>query len=197
MKTIALPLAALVITGCHTIHDGVRILDPPRPVETSNPPTRESGPPVLAVKTPPQVVDEPVEPTVPPVIKTRAQILAEANDQLLDVFFAYDRSELSVEALSALERDAQLIAPLLADVPGLRLVIEGHCDERGSAEYNLALGDRRASRVADALRSLGLAAAAVETVTYGKERPQCDEPDESCWRRNRRAHLVLAPLPTP
>ena len=73
--------------------------------------------------------------------------------------------------------------------------IEGHCDERGSAEYNLALGDSRASRVTGMLRNFGLGAAKLHTISYGRENPQCTEqctePAESCWRRNRRAHLVV------
>jgi peptidoglycan-associated lipoprotein len=68
-------------------------------------------------------------------------------------------------------------------------VVEGHCDERGSAEYNLGLGDRRATSAKDFLVQLGVPADKLKTISYGKERPQCTENDESCWQKNRRAHF--------
>ena len=70
--------------------------------------------------------------------------------------------------------------------------MEGHCDERGSTEYNLALGDRRAQAAKDFLVSLGIAADRMQTVSYGKERPFCMDHNEACWQQNRRAHFVLA-----
>jgi len=69
------------------------------------------------------------------------------------------------------------------------VIVEGHCDERGSAEYNLALGDRRATAAKDFLVQLGVPADRLKTISYGKERPQCTEENEQCWQRNRRAHL--------
>jgi peptidoglycan-associated lipoprotein len=110
---------------------------------------------------------------------------------LQDVYFAYDRSELSEAALAALRQDAKVICATLNDFPDLKFIIEGHCDERGSAEYNLALGDRRAHRAEDVLREYGVPAAAVEIVSYGKESPQCVEATESCWQKNRRAHISV------
>jgi peptidoglycan-associated lipoprotein len=73
----------------------------------------------------------------------------------------------------------------------MQILIEGHCDERGTNEYNLALGERRANAAKDYLASLGVDAARVKTVSYGKERPVCTEATESCWAKNRRAHLVI------
>jgi peptidoglycan-associated lipoprotein len=72
------------------------------------------------------------------------------------------------------------------------VTIEGHCDERGSTEYNLALGDRRAQATKDFLASLGVAADRMNTVSYGKERPICSDHNEDCWQRNRRGHFVRA-----
>ncbi|HJZ96001.1 MAG TPA: OmpA family protein, partial [Candidatus Solibacter sp.] len=106
-------------------------------------------------------------------------------------FFAYDRSELSLEALAALRKDAGLLCAILADFPGVRIVLEGHCDERGSAEYNVALGDRRARRANEVLREFGVPDSAVEIVSYGKEAPQCVEATEECRQKNRRAHLSV------
>jgi peptidoglycan-associated lipoprotein len=117
--------------------------------------------------------------------------LAEVNGQLQDVFFTYDRSEIMPDGLTALRRDVDFLLPLLSEFPQVKLVVEGHCDERGSAEYNLGLGDHRAAHVAGVLREFGVLPDRIEIISYGKEAPQCIEPAESCWRRNRRAHLVL------
>ena len=79
---------------------------------------------------------------------------------------------------------------MLARFPTVRITVEGHCDERGSAEYNFALGDQRARRAADFLRELGVPEGNLRIVSYGREAPQCTDPVESCWRLNRRAHFV-------
>jgi len=113
------------------------------------------------------------------------------NAKLADVLFDYDRFDLTDGAQSALRADAKLLAVMLSDFPQAKVIVEGHCDERGSAEYNLALGDRRASRASQALQELGIPAAALQTISYGKEKPQCMEPNEQCWRRNRRAHFLV------
>jgi peptidoglycan-associated lipoprotein len=115
------------------------------------------------------------------------------ND-LFDAFFAYDRADLSETALSSLQQDARTLAAYLAEFPTVKIIVEGHCDERGSDEYNLALGDSRAARAASLLRDLGLPAPQIETLSYGKERPQCTEQTEECWQKNRRAHITLTPL---
>jgi peptidoglycan-associated lipoprotein len=113
------------------------------------------------------------------------------NGQLEDAFFAYDRFDLAPEALAALRRDAGLLRAILSDFPTLRISVEGHCDERGSAEYNLGLGDLRAVRAVDFLQQLGVPLANLAPVSYGKNAPQCVEESEACWSRNRRAHLVV------
>jgi ribosomal protein S27AE len=105
----------------------------------------------------------------------RAGRIIVTNGRLVDIYFDYDRSELRSDALSALRENATLLAPILKEFPGIAIWIEGHCDERGSAEYNLGLGDGRARRVAEALGSLGLATANAHTLSYGREQPQCTE----------------------
>jgi len=117
------------------------------------------------------------------------------NAQLQDIYFAYDRFALTPETLDALRRNAGLLRDILAEFPPVRIVVEGHCDERGSAEYNLALGDRRAASAADALAEFGLPLSRIRTVSYGKEVPQCSESAESCWRLNRRAHFAVSSAP--
>jgi peptidoglycan-associated lipoprotein len=110
------------------------------------------------------------------------------QDLLGDVYFEYDRAELSAETRDRLARNARF----LNEYPQFRLTIEGHCDERGTSEYNLALGERRAAAVRQYLSSLGISADRLTTISYGKEKPVCTDEDETCWRLNRRAHHVVA-----
>ena len=124
-------------------------------------------------------------------IVSMSQAISTVNGQLEDVYFAYDQFELTSQASAALQRDAQLLHEILQEFPQLQVIVEGHCDERGSAEYNIGLGDRRAARIIAALGQLGLPAGNFSLVSYGKETPQCTESNESCWSRNRRAHFVV------
>ena len=91
------------------------------------------------------------------------------------------------DAKAAVQKDADWLKRWTST----KVMIEGHCDERGTAEYNLALGERRAQAVRDYLVSLGVAAARVQTVSKGKEQPFCDDKNESCWQQNRRGHFVI------
>jgi peptidoglycan-associated lipoprotein len=120
-----------------------------------------------------------------------SEAVSAVNGQLEDVFFAYDQFELTTQAAASLQRDAQLLHEILQEFPQLQVTVEGHCDERGSAEYNIGLGDRRAKRIIAALGQVGLPAGNFSPVSYGKEAPQCTEGNESCWSRNRRAHFVV------
>ena len=106
-----------------------------------------------------------------------------------DAFFDYDQSEIRGDSQSVLTHDAAALKAILTAFPNAAIVVEGHCDERGSAEYNLGLGDRRASSAKDFLVQLGVPADRLHTISYGKERPQCTESDEACWQKNRRVHF--------
>ena len=116
--------------------------------------------------------------------KTEADKLAEVGNT---VYFDFDSSELSENAQMTLNRQAAF----LNVNPTLVIVVEGHADERGTREYNLALGDRRATAVRDYLLAKGLNSARVRTVSYGKERPAVAGSDEAAWAKNRRAATVL------
>jgi peptidoglycan-associated lipoprotein len=105
--------------------------------------------------------------------------------EVRDAYFDLDKADLRPDAREALTKSADF----LRNYPQLKVTIEGHCDERGSTEYNLALGDRRASAVKQFLVSLGIAATRLNTVSFGKEKPACMESNEECWQKNRRAHL--------
>lgn len=113
------------------------------------------------------------------------------DDQLFaqnitDVYFDYDKADLRPDGQQMLARAAQMIKQ-----KGWRVQIEGNCDERGSTEYNLALGERRADSAKQALIQGGVSADSIKTISYGKEKPQCTESNEDCWQKNRRDHFTL------
>ena len=103
------------------------------------------------------------------------------------MYFDLDKSEIRADGRTALQKNSDCLKKWTSAV----LAIEGHCDSRGSAEYNLALGSRRATAVKDYLVSLGVPAARVTIVSKGKEQPFCNEENESCWEQNRRGHFVI------
>jgi peptidoglycan-associated lipoprotein len=112
----------------------------------------------------------------------------EAIPVLEDVFFAFDKADLSSEAKRKLENNARQ----LKDAKSVSITIEGHCDERGTSAYTLALGERRAKAAAGFLRSLGVSTSRVKTVSYGEEKPFASGSNEAAWAKNRRAHFVIA-----
>lgn len=114
---------------------------------------------------------------------TEAQMFAQ---NVQDVFFDYDSYDITPQYQQVLQADARF----LQQHPNVRFTIEGHCDERGSTEYNLALGDNRANATKQALVGLGISADRMKTISYGKEKPFCTEATESCWAQNRRGHFV-------
>jgi peptidoglycan-associated lipoprotein len=176
-------MSLLAAVGCHKNAPPVVRPTPPPPAPTTTPATRPPAPP------------EPVaEPTIVPPEPVREDAIASAslddlnrNSPLKPVFFALDSDELTTEAQKALADDAAL----LKRYSTWAVTIEGHCDERGTAEYNLALGERRAVAARAYLVSLGVPADRLRTVSYGKEFPFDPGHDESAWAKNRRAHFVV------
>ncbi|HWX92535.1 MAG TPA: peptidoglycan-associated lipoprotein Pal [Terriglobales bacterium] len=128
-------------------------------------------------------VNAPPPPPPPPPSATEEELFAQ---HVKDVYFDYDTDAIRPDQQSSVQGDAQF----LGQHPNIQFTVEGHCDERGSTEYNLALGDRRASAVKNALIQAGVAAGRVKTISYGKEKPFCTESNESCWQQNRRGHFV-------
>ena len=127
--------------------------------------------------------------------RTPPQVIATLNDRLAkmeDALFDYDKATIRADATTALRDDVGVIRDILAAYPNQKLIIEGHADERGSEEYNLALGDRRAQSVKDFLSSMGIPTGQLTLISYGKERPVCSDENEACWQRNRRAHVTAA-----
>jgi len=136
----------------------------------------------VAVTTPP--------PPPPPAPKARISLSERMARDIQDVYFDYDKSEVREDARATLQRNADAMKAILNDYPSAVVTVEGHCDERGSAEYNLGLGDRRATSVREFLTQIGVPAERIKPVSYGKERPACTEATESCYQKNRRAHFA-------
>src|SRR5207245_10564797 len=125
----------------------------------------------------------------PPVAAATPQPTLEElfTKEVRDAFFDYDKANIRDDARSALSKTAEF----LRSYPQVAIVIEGHCDERGSTEYNVALGDRRSDAAKDFLTGQGVASERIQTVSYGKELPICTQSNEDCWQQNRRAHFRM------
>ena len=128
-------------------------------------------------------------PPAPAAPSAQSQIQDILAHQVQDIHFDYDKSDVRAQDQSILQGDATALKQIFSLDPNFIVTIEGHCDERGSAEYNLALGDRRAAATRDALAALGAPVDKLKTISYGKERPLCTDASEECYARNRRAHF--------
>jgi peptidoglycan-associated lipoprotein len=184
MIWMVVPVLLTVLYGCPK----KKPVTPPQDLDVETQPvTPTTPPPQDVVETPPPVVEDTVE---DPLMSADLQVV---NDELRrrgfspDVYFNLDESTLSDESRERLARNAEL----LRAQPQFMLTVEGHADERGTNEYNLALGERRANAVRDYLTSLGVDGGRMRTLSYGEERPVCTTSEESCWSQNRRGHLVI------
>ena len=145
----------------------------------------QSSPQPAAPPPAPRVETTPA-PAAAPTPSSAPMPAVQATD-FRDFYFAYDQSNLDDRARTALDADAKL----LRDHLELKITIEGHCDERGTVEYNLSLGERRASAARDYLFAAGASATQVQTISYGKERPFCTDSNDTCWAKNRCGHIIL------
>ena len=186
---VALAAVCLLTAACAK---KVAVAPPPPPPPAATPAAEtpmRAAPPAPPART--AATEAPAAAPAPryPNAATRARI-----DQLLakieDAYFDYDKAALRPDALKTLQADSTELRDILKDYPDYKLTIEGHCDERGSAEYNIALGDKRAEAAKDYLVQVGIPSAQLNLISYGKERPVCEEHDEACWQRNRRIHIV-------
>ncbi|MYI80838.1 MAG: OmpA family protein [Holophagales bacterium] len=158
------------------------------------PPPPPPPPPPAAEPPPPEPVPPPPEPpVVPEYVSPWSEDIVEANEEvhekglLGDVYFEFDKATLTDATRSQLGKNADFLKS--QDGEDFVITIEGHCDERGTNDYNLALGDRRANSARDYLTSLGISGDRLKTISYGEERPQCEESNEDCWQLNRRAYF--------
>ncbi len=190
-RIVLIPLTALLLaSGCTgkkpPLTQPTTQVPAPTPFPGADQPTNPNATSLERPPAPPPVPDSSAAVTSDPLAgKTPEEI--NSNSPLKPVFFAFDSDELDDDARAALTENAQV----LKKYPGWVIAIEGHCDERGTAEYNLALGDRRALAARNYLLSLGIAAARVRTVSYGKEFPFDPGHAEASWAKNRRAQFMV------
>lgn len=168
---------------------------PKEEVRVAEPPVAEPAPAPAPEAAPPTVSEAPAAqpaPEAPPPAPQVAEQPAAAAPaatlaDLADVFFDYDKFSLRMEASPILDTNARL----LKGENDWKLIIAGHCDERGTSAYNLVLGERRAQTVKKYLEDLGLPASQMQVTSYGKEKPFCSDHSQECWQQNRRAHFSL------
>lgn len=188
-RGVFLIAVAAVSIGAGCAKKKVATVTPATPQQTAAP---QSTPPAAQPRQEATVRPAPPAPTVRPATPdaaTRARI-----DQLLarieDAYFDYDKHTLRADAIETLRKDSTELRDILKDYPDYKLTIEGHADERGSAEYNMALGQARAEAAKAYLVQVGIPAQQLGIVSYGKEKPACQEQTESCYQKNRRIHIV-------
>ena len=180
MKKALLVLAALALVSTLPAC-GKKKLAPPPPPEPVAP---EAPPPA-----PPPPPQQQLEPQVDEYARLKAMTADEIDKLGLlgTVYFDFDRADVREADRAVLSQNAEL----LKKYDFLRVTVEGHCDERGTVEYNLALGERRAKAAIDYLVSLGVPAGRLKSVSYGKEVPVCADANETCWQQNRRGKLTV------
>lgn len=180
--TVAALLIAMAIGACAKKQP---------PVARPMPPPSTTGGTTTAPPAPPEPISEPVpvppEPLPEDTVGSRSLDDLNRDSPLRPAFFDLDSAEISPDGQQVLQANAEV----LKKYPSWQITIEGHCDERGTAEYNLGLGERRSIAARDYLVSLGIGADRLRTVSYGKEFPFDPGHDESAWSKNRRAHFVI------
>ena len=183
VSTIALSAAlAIAVAGCSKKVPAPAPVAPPPPpaAPPAAPPPPPPPPPPAAAPTPRPLSEE-------EIFARKSVDQLNAEKPIEDVFFDLDQSVVRDDARPALQKDADWMKKWSS----VQVALEGHCDSRGSAEYNLGLGNRRATAVKDYLVSLGVPTSRVTVVSKGKEQPFCNDEGESCWQQNRRGHFVI------
>jgi peptidoglycan-associated lipoprotein len=184
VRSLSLSVVLILAVGCHKKVAQQPL--PPAPTPEVAKATPPPEPPPKREEPKPEPKPEPT-PAPPPEVKaTIDDLLAKVQD----AYFDYDKHNIRPDAETTLQGDAVALREILKQYPGVKLTIEGYCDERGSDEYNLALGDQRAKSEVEFLARLGLPAEQFQTVSFGKEHPVCSEHTEDCWQKNRRGHAA-------
>jgi peptidoglycan-associated lipoprotein len=173
---------AVATAGCHKNPPPAAAPAPPPP-----PPAATPAPPPPPPPPPPAAAPAPRPLTEEEIFARKSLDQLNAEKPLDDVFFDLDKSDIREDGKSTLQRDADWLKKWTTT----QITVEGHADSRGSSEYNLGLGSRRAASVKDYLQSLGVPANRVTVVSKGKEQPFCTEESESCWQQNRRGHFIV------
>ena len=189
-KTIMIAAVAVMAVAGAACSKKVAAAKPPAPPVPTAPAATSPASQPAAVSRPAATSPVASEPAPRyPDAATRARI-DELLARISDAYFDYNKSVLREDALKTLQADSTELRNILAQYPDYKLQIEGYCDERGSAEYNLALGDRRAEAAKDYLVQVGIPSGQLSTVSFGKEHQVCQEHDEACWQKNRRIHII-------
>jgi peptidoglycan-associated lipoprotein len=180
----------LLLAGCQSSmsQTGTRSSEDTRPAWTVENPSATSPHQVAQKGTPPELREHNSS-SLEALREGRSSATPDSSP-LKEIHFDFDRYDLRADARETLRANAQW----MKDNPLARVEIEGHCDERGTNEYNLALGARRAQSARDYLVSLGIPAERLSTISYGEEIPVCRENTDECWQKNRRARLVIMPV---
>ncbi len=147
----------------------------------------EEAPRAKAAEKAPEKVTEQKVPSEVESIGAKAEALEEKEGMFNDIHFDFDKYDVQ----ETYKPELKSIAAWMTKNANSKMSVEGHCDDRGTNEYNLALGDRRAKAVKDFLVSLGVPSSRIETISYGEEKPLCTDQTEECWAKNRRAHFVV------
>ena len=171
---------SVFVAGCPKKAPDVAPEEPPAPEMTEQPAENVDPAPM------PKPVDETPDPLSADLVT--ANEYASKNGLLGHVYFDFDKYELRPDARERLAKNADF----MKENPQFTYTIEGHCDERGTNEYNMALGDRRSHAAQSYLVSLGVPASQFNLISYGEEAPLCNAAEESCWSRNRRAHFTIS-----
>jgi peptidoglycan-associated lipoprotein len=179
--------AVAFMSGCHKKVAAAAPPPPPPPAAREAP---APAPPPARAETRASTPAPPAE--APAQVARTSKALEDYLNKLLDAYFDYDKAELRADAQTALNSNSSELRALLQEFPNTKFVVEGNCDERGSPEYNLALGERRAKAAEEFLTQIGVPAERLTIISYGQERPVCSDHDENCWQKNRRAHLSVA-----
>jgi peptidoglycan-associated lipoprotein len=177
-------LTAVSASACAKKQPAPAPAPPPAPPAAPLPPP---PPPPQPAPPPPPREEAPRPPTEDEVFARKSLSDLNSEKPLGDAFFALDSAEISNEAKAALQKDADWMKRWSST----KVMVEGHADSRGTSEYNLALGERRATAVRGYLVNLGVGADRLQIVSKGKDAPVCTEENESCWQQNRRGHLVI------
>jgi peptidoglycan-associated lipoprotein len=188
MMRVRFTLSVLALTTALAVSACGKKVPPPAPAPPPPPPAAAAPPP------PPPPPPAAPTPAPAPAALTEEQIFAQKSVAQLnserplgDVFFDLDESTIRDDARPILQRNADWMKRWTST----QITLEGHCDSRGSSEYNLALGNRRAAAVRDYLVNLGVPSNRVTLISKGKEQPFCSEQAESCWQQNRRGHFII------
>jgi peptidoglycan-associated lipoprotein len=182
--------AFLSVAACHKAAPVAAHPAPP-PVVVSAP--ADSAPTQATRPSPNAPSSQPAEARRPTMTPQERMTLNERLARMDDALFDYNKASIRADAATILKDDVDVISGILSNYPTQKLVIEGNADERGSDEYNLALGDKRARAAAEFLTSMGIPETQLAVLSYGKDHPVCKDPTEACWQKNRRVHITAAP----